>query len=66
MESGLAMLMKPAFELCNEYSQKRKILRVKGQFFSWSKGVVRAAASDENLEDVIDPVDLKTLIKQLQ
>jgi hypothetical protein len=66
MESGLTMLMKPAFELCNKYSQKRKILRVEGQFFSWSKGVVESAASHEKLEDVIAPVDLKTLIKQLK
>ena len=66
--SGLALLLKPALDLCNAFTQKRKILRTKGPVFSWSKGLVgeREHAQDKVLRDVVQPVELEVMIKSLQ
>ena len=55
-------LMKDAFDLCNKYSQKQKLLRTQGPRFSWSKGVVGEYVPDEILEDVVKPVSLVEMI----
>ena len=64
--SGLAVLIKPAFDLCNTFIQKRKILRTKGPVFSWSKGMVGEAIPDRVIEDVVQPVKLKLMIDKLK
>ncbi len=64
--NGFAVLMKPAFELCNRYNRKQKILRTRGPVFSWSKGLVGESVPDEILEDVVKPVSLETLVNELK
>ncbi len=58
--------MKPAFNLCNSHTQKRKILRTKGPRFSWSKGLVGEKVPDKVLEDVVKPVSLETMVNNLK
>ena len=64
--SGLAALMKPAFNLCKSHTQTRKILRTRGPRFSWSKGLVGEKVPDQVLEDVVKPVSLGELIDKLK
>jgi hypothetical protein len=63
--SGLAVLIKPAFDLTNTYTQKRKILRTRGPVFSWSKGLVGEAVPDRIIEDVVQPVEQELMIDKL-
>jgi hypothetical protein len=63
--SGLAALIKPAFDYCSTHTQNRKILRTKGPVFSWSKGLVGETVPDKVLEDVVQPVELEVMINNL-
>ena len=65
--SGLAVLIKPAFDLSNTYTQKRKILRTRAPFFSWCRGLVgkRKQAPDKVLENVVQPMELEVMINNL-
>ena len=66
-QSGnFAELMKQAFDLCDRYSQKQKILRTRGPVFSWSKGLVGESVPDKILEDAVKPVSLETLVNELK
>ena len=65
-DTGLALLIKPAFDLYASTKQQKKILRTRGPRFSWSKGVVGEKVPDQVLEDVVEPVDLETLINELK
>lgn len=58
-------LMIQAFDLCKRYRQQQKILCTHGPRFSWSKGVVGENVPDKILEDVVKPVNLEALIKEL-
>ncbi len=64
--SGLTVLVKPAFNLCNSHTQRRKILRTKGPRFSWSKGLVGEKVPDQVLEDVVKPVSLEAMANNLK
>ncbi len=59
-------LMKQAFDLCDRYNRKQKILRTRGPVFSWSKGLVGKSVPDKILEDVAKPVSLETLVNELK
>ncbi len=59
-------LMQQAFDLCDSYSQKQKILRTRGPVFSWSKGLVGESVPDQILEDVVKPVSLEEMIGGLK
>ncbi len=63
---AFTVLMKPAFDLCDRYSRKQKILRTQGPRFSWSKGVVGEKVPDKILEDVVQPVSLAEMIELLK
>ncbi len=63
---SFAMLMKPAFDLCNNYNQKQKILRTRGPAFSWSKRLVGENVADQVLEAVTEPVSLAEMIESLR
>ncbi len=63
---GFTVLMKQAFDLCERYSRKQKILRTRGPVFSWSKGLVGEKVPDKILEDVVKPVSLETLVNELK
>ncbi len=63
---AFTVLMKQAFDLCNRYNRKQKILRTRGPVFSWSKGLVGESLPDKVLEDVVKPVSLKTLVNELK
>ncbi len=63
---AFTVLMQQAFDLCDRYSRKQKILRTQGPRFSWSKGVVGEKVPDKILEDVVQPVDLESLVNELK
>ena len=56
----------PATEKKKKYPNKIKFLIKETQRFSWSKGLVGQATSDEILEDGIHPIDFKDLIAKLK
>jgi hypothetical protein len=60
------VLMKQAFDLCDRYSRKQKILHTRGPVFSWSKGLVGESVPDVILEDVVKPVSLAGMIEALK
>lgn len=64
--TGLALLIKPAFNLYRSNLQRKKLLRTRGPRFSWSKGVVGEKIPDKFLEDVVKPVNLEKLIYVLK
>ncbi len=59
---AFTVLMKQAFDLCDRYNRKQKILRTRRPIFSWSKGLVGESVPDKVLEDVVKPVSLAELI----
>ena len=64
--TGLSLLIKPAFEIHASTVQRKKILRTRGPRFSWSKGLVGEKVPDRILEDVVEPVSLETMVEMLQ
>ena len=64
--TGLALLIKPAFDLYKSNVQRKKLLRTRGPRFSWSKGVVGEKVPDKVLEDVVKPVSLENMVEMLQ
>ncbi len=64
--TGLALLVKPAFDLYKSNVQRKKLLRTRGPRFSWSKGVVGEKVPDKVLEDVVKPVSLENMVEMLQ
>jgi hypothetical protein len=63
---AFTVLMQQAFDLCDRYSRKQKILRTRGPVFSWSKGLVGESVPVEILEDVVKPVSLAEMIEALK
>ncbi len=65
--SGFALLLKPAIELCNAFTQKQRVLRTRGPVFSWSRGLAGKSmpAPDKVLRDVPQPVALEVMINHL-